>query len=246
MADRPSAIQAGATPGRAAEGRFLVFHVAGRLYALPGEEVSEIIRIPPIARLPHSPKSLMGLTNLRGAILPMVDTRSLLGRGTFAASAAARAIVTTGATPVALAVDTVDALVVPPADQIEIRQAELAADPGERLRGAFRAPGRRGAGPSDTREALRFRNRATACHATKRARPRTRGGARRGPDRAASGRAPDGRRHAPAGAATGRAARCRLAAGRQDPRSPRPARGGVRRTDQAASRAASRIGSGRG
>ena len=35
------------------ERRFLTFRVAGRLYALPGDEVSEIILIPPVARLPH-------------------------------------------------------------------------------------------------------------------------------------------------------------------------------------------------
>ena len=73
-------------PEAVAERRFLTFRVADQCYALPGEEVSEIILIPPVARLPHSPKSLMGLANLRGSVLPMIDLRSLLGRGAFTQS----------------------------------------------------------------------------------------------------------------------------------------------------------------
>jgi purine-binding chemotaxis protein CheW len=119
--------------------RFLTFRVAERVYALPGEDVAEIIHIPTVARLPHSPKSLMGLANLRGTVLPIIDLRALLGRGTFAPANTARAIVLTGAAPFALAVDGVDALVVRDHDQVETRQAELAAETGERLRGTFQA-----------------------------------------------------------------------------------------------------------
>ena len=42
-----------------------------------------------------------------------------------------------GAAPVALVVDAIDALVSVEPDQVETRQAELAAKPGERLKGAF-------------------------------------------------------------------------------------------------------------
>jgi purine-binding chemotaxis protein CheW len=119
--------------------RFLTFRVDRRLYALPADEVSEVIRLPAVARVPQSPKSLLGVANLRGSVLPVASLRALLGREEGAASADARAIVLDGAAPVALAIDTVDALVTLHADQVETRQAELAAHPGERLRGAFQA-----------------------------------------------------------------------------------------------------------
>ena len=48
-----------------------------------------------------------------------------------------------GAAPVALAVDAVEALVTIDAGQIETRQAELAAKPGEILKGAFAADGKK-------------------------------------------------------------------------------------------------------
>jgi hypothetical protein len=42
-----------------------------------------------------------------------------------------------GASPVALAIDAVDALVTLDADRVETWQAEFSADPGEMLRGVF-------------------------------------------------------------------------------------------------------------
>ncbi len=116
--------------------RFLTFRVEDRLYALPAEEVAEVIRIPAIARVPQAPKGLLGVANLRGEVLPVASLRGLLGRPDVEAQAS-RALVLDGAAPVALAVDTVDALVTVTTDRIETRPAELAAKPGEQLRGAF-------------------------------------------------------------------------------------------------------------
>src|SRR5580692_3626788 len=121
------------TPAR----HFLTFRLDDRAYAIPAEDVSEVIRIPLVARMPQSPKSLMGLANLRGAILPVASGRNLLGQEDAPFSAAARAIVLTGTSPVALAVDSISALVELAAADVEMREAELAALPGEMLQGAF-------------------------------------------------------------------------------------------------------------
>jgi purine-binding chemotaxis protein CheW len=93
-----------------------------------------------MARVPQAPRGLLGLANLRGNVLPVASLQGLLG-GEAGSDAATRAIVLEGAAPVALAVDLVDALVTVEADQVETRQAELAAKPGERLKGAFAADG---------------------------------------------------------------------------------------------------------
>jgi purine-binding chemotaxis protein CheW len=119
--------------------RFLTFRSDGVLYALPAEAVSEIIRIPPVARVPQGPPSLLGIANLRGVVLPLASLRGLLGKQEAGVTAASRAVVLRGAAPVALAVDVVAALVSVDADRVETRQAELAAAEGERLSGAFQA-----------------------------------------------------------------------------------------------------------
>jgi purine-binding chemotaxis protein CheW len=120
--------------------RFLTFRLDGRLYALPAEDVVEVIRTPSVARVPQSPKALVGIANLRGTVLPLASLRGLLGLDE-AEVAGARAIVLEGAAPAALAVDSVEALVSVAADRVETRQAELASEPGELLTGAFPVEG---------------------------------------------------------------------------------------------------------
>ncbi|HEY4171890.1 MAG TPA: chemotaxis protein CheW [Rhodopila sp.] len=117
--------------------RFLTFRWQTSLYALPVEEVAEVVRTPAYARVPHSPRGLLGIANLRGSVLPVASLGGLLGQGTGDIGQASRAIVLSGAVPMAFVVEAVDALVSVDSQQVETAQAMLAAEPGERLRGAF-------------------------------------------------------------------------------------------------------------
>ena len=83
---------------------FLTFLIGDEPYALPAAEVSEIVTLPRLARLPQSPRALLGMANLRGAAVPVASARALLGRTGEAEGAAARAIILTGAAPVASSV----------------------------------------------------------------------------------------------------------------------------------------------
>ena len=131
---------ADAAPRNRGARRYLTFRVDAGLYALPAEEVAEVILPLAVSRVPQSPRSLLGLANLRGSVIPLASARALLGRAEGPASAGARAIVLGGAAPVALAVDGVEGLVTLDPTVAETRAAaELVADPGERLRGAFKA-----------------------------------------------------------------------------------------------------------
>ncbi|AXQ92540.1 chemotaxis protein CheW [Cereibacter azotoformans] len=63
-----------------AEAPSVVTFAAGQmLYALPVERVQEILDLRPIAPLPNAPAHLLGLCDVRGAGVPVVDLRSLLG-----------------------------------------------------------------------------------------------------------------------------------------------------------------------
>jgi purine-binding chemotaxis protein CheW len=116
--------------------RFLVFQLAERVYALPAETVAEVIRIPTTARVPQAPRALIGVGNLRGAVLPVVSLRAMLdleGQP----GAASRAIVLDGVAPVAIVVDRIDGLVAIDAERLETRSAQLSVERGEQLSGAF-------------------------------------------------------------------------------------------------------------
>lgn len=130
-----------AAGGAAELRRFLTFKLGEQLYALPADSVAEIIEVPAAARVPQSPPALLGLANLRGAVLPLVSSRALLGLPEPAAqqTGKSRAVVVDTSSPLALAVDSVEALVTVAESDIEVREAELSAAPGERLAGAFRA-----------------------------------------------------------------------------------------------------------
>lgn len=117
--------------------RFLTFRSEGQFYALPAEWVSEVARLPPIARVPQAPPSLVGLANLRGAVLPVASVRALLGRADVAATHASRLIVLEGASPVALAVDEVSSLVRIAPEKVKTAEADIASESGEHLRGVF-------------------------------------------------------------------------------------------------------------
>jgi purine-binding chemotaxis protein CheW len=118
--------------------RFLTFRLDKRLYALRAEDVAEVILIPAVARVPQSPPALVGIANLRGAVLPVVSLRGLLGRAENALDSNAKAIVLDVGAPIAMIVDATEALLSVDTASIEEREAELGAETGELLSGAFR------------------------------------------------------------------------------------------------------------
>jgi purine-binding chemotaxis protein CheW len=117
--------------------RFLTFRVEAQLYALRSEDVSEVIRVPSLARVPQGPAALLGIANLRGSVLPIAGLRELLGKRSAPELPTARAIVLDVGAPVGLVVDSVATLETVIAEQIETRQAEVGAAGGEKLVGVF-------------------------------------------------------------------------------------------------------------
>ena len=51
------------------------------LYAVPMDAVREVARAPILTRLPTAPALVLGLFNLRGEIVPLLDTPALMGLG---------------------------------------------------------------------------------------------------------------------------------------------------------------------
>jgi purine-binding chemotaxis protein CheW len=59
--------------------QFVTFALEGEVFALNMAPVQEIIRVPEIIKVPKSPSSLMGLANLRGKVLPVINLRKVFG-----------------------------------------------------------------------------------------------------------------------------------------------------------------------
>lgn len=55
--------------------KYLTFFVDSQLYAIPSNQVTEIIRMQPITFMPKLPEFVKGVINLRGKVVPLIDMR---------------------------------------------------------------------------------------------------------------------------------------------------------------------------
>lgn len=60
------------------EGKFLTFSLADEEYGLEILKVREIIGLLPITRVPRTPPAVLGVINLRGKVIPVVDLKKRL------------------------------------------------------------------------------------------------------------------------------------------------------------------------
>jgi purine-binding chemotaxis protein CheW len=58
---------------------FLSFKLDNESFTIPVMKIMEILEVPKITRVPQAPNFLVGVINLRGAVLPVIDTRIKFG-----------------------------------------------------------------------------------------------------------------------------------------------------------------------
>lgn len=88
-------------------GRSLVFRVAGRAYACDVAAVREVVPLLRVARLPGAPATILGLMNVRGSIVTVVNAGALLHPGDELRPLAMVLLVDAGRRGVGLAVERV-------------------------------------------------------------------------------------------------------------------------------------------
>ena len=57
----------------------LVFEVEGQHFGVRSADVVQVLRAASLSHLPQSPEAIEGVLNLRGCLVPVLDTRRLLG-----------------------------------------------------------------------------------------------------------------------------------------------------------------------
>ena len=116
---------AGGLAARTEDGfsQFVTFHLGGECFAFPMESVLEIIRVPSTVSVPLTPTALVGLANLRGTVLPVVDLRRTLALTDRSYDDATRVVVVDCGQPVGLVVDRVARVMNVEPDNIETAQS---------------------------------------------------------------------------------------------------------------------------
>ncbi|BEV00190.1 chemotaxis protein CheW [Novosphingobium olei] len=133
------------TPGDLRTSRqFTIFTVEGETFAVSLDEVKEIIRMPDVVRVPLAPESLEGLTNLRGTVLPIVNTRSLFGSEPVAPDDATRVVILDHGQPIGIVVDRVVSVVTIETSRIEDAASVETSVRSELLRGVIKDQGELG------------------------------------------------------------------------------------------------------
>jgi purine-binding chemotaxis protein CheW len=75
------------------EEQLVIFTLGAESYGVSIEAVNTIIRFPTITRVPNSAMAILGVINLRGRIIPVVDLRTRFGLQATEASKATRVVV---------------------------------------------------------------------------------------------------------------------------------------------------------
>lgn len=57
---------------------YLVFRLASEWHAIPVAHVREILKLPPLTKVPRAPRAVMGIVSVRGQIITVIDLRRKL------------------------------------------------------------------------------------------------------------------------------------------------------------------------
>jgi purine-binding chemotaxis protein CheW len=122
----------------------LGFDLLGQTYALPLEQVREVMALPPgVVTMPRLDDALVGVVGHRGGLLPLASLRALLGLAPAPADAPGRIIVAQiGEALVGLVVDRLNAVIRAPESAIDAVPAVLNRGAGEaQIDAIYRAGG---------------------------------------------------------------------------------------------------------
>ncbi|MFL5195130.1 MAG: chemotaxis protein CheW [Microvirga sp.] len=103
---------------------FLTIVVGDERFALPASDVAEVIRPPAVTRVPLGPSSLVGVANLRGAVMPVISLHCRFG-GKERPTANARVVVVDRGAPIGLVIDSVASLGSADASEVDGASARL-------------------------------------------------------------------------------------------------------------------------
>jgi chemotaxis signal transduction protein len=104
--------------GPVEEMRVCLFTIGDDAYAMPVELLTEVIIPQKIFPVPTTPSHVLGVINLRGNIVPLVDIRYALSLPPSVSAVSQIAVVRFGSTTVGIAVDSVSEVTSVPVDSV--------------------------------------------------------------------------------------------------------------------------------
>lgn len=110
--------------------QYLTFTLDRRIYAIPLAQVAEITNNLELNHMPHMPKGVQGLLNLRGNVLPVINLRTRMGLPPIDIKAFENILILDVGHPVGILVDRVESVITAPDSQITPASPLLAGSEG--------------------------------------------------------------------------------------------------------------------
>jgi purine-binding chemotaxis protein CheW len=112
--------------------QYIRFNVGDHVFAVPVSDLMEIVRLPAISPVPMSPPALLGLANMHGSVVPILDLRNIFDIPQRPYSDAARVLVIMLNKPIGVVADRVGHLI-----GLEEAQIERNVAPEKNAHGLF-------------------------------------------------------------------------------------------------------------
>jgi purine-binding chemotaxis protein CheW len=105
--------------------RFCLIRLAAESLAIELDQVREVFRLESVTPVPGMPPSLVGVANLRGTVVPLVDLRASLG-GPSSTTSKYALVVRHGARQIGILIDEMpEILMIQPDDVLDVLPAEM-------------------------------------------------------------------------------------------------------------------------
>jgi purine-binding chemotaxis protein CheW len=121
-----------------AEERYLSFSLGTEEYAIPLLSVREVIAMPEITKVPQTPPHFLGVMNLRGQVISVVDLRTKLAIKANPTAETAIIICDIKPNSIGVVVDSINSVLNPGADEVSGRPEIQSQRNTEYILGVFR------------------------------------------------------------------------------------------------------------
>jgi purine-binding chemotaxis protein CheW len=118
--------------------RYLSFNLGVEEYAVPLLAVREVIAMPEYTPVPYTPPYFLGIMNLRGQVISIMDLRQKLGVKPLQQAETTVIICDLGGASIGVVVDSVNTVLSPKAEEISPKPEIQSSRPTDYITGVFR------------------------------------------------------------------------------------------------------------
>jgi purine-binding chemotaxis protein CheW len=118
--------------------RYLCFSLENEEFAIPLLSVKEVMGVPELTRIPQTPTHFLGITNLRGSVISVMDLRAKLGLKSLVNSETTVVILDLGTYFLGVVVDSVNSVLTMKSEDISEKPVITSQKGTDYITGVFR------------------------------------------------------------------------------------------------------------